>query len=117
TATAAAMAEVQNAMRPGAKISQLQAAGRQALRRAGIANADDGYIFFHGLGLEHIDMEITGSRQDCGLEDGMVVSAHLQLPGDDRTRNWLEEIFLVTRDGGEPFFSWSHEPIAGDQIG
>jgi Xaa-Pro dipeptidase len=114
TATSAAMAEVQNAMRPGAKISQLQASGRQTFRRAGISNADQAFIFFHGLGLEHIDMEITASRQDWSLEDGMVVSAHLQVPGDDRSRNWLEEIFLVTKDGGEPFFSWSHEPLAGE---
>jgi hypothetical protein len=47
----------------------------------------------------------------------MVVSAHLQVPGDDRSRNWLEEIFLVTRDGGDPFFTWSHEPVAGDGTG
>ena len=50
SATAAAMGEVQNAMRPGVKISELQANGRQA------------FIFFHGLGLEHIDMELTASR-------------------------------------------------------
>jgi Xaa-Pro aminopeptidase len=114
TATAAAMGEVQNAMRPGARISELQARARQAFRRAGIANADRAFIFFHGLGLEHIDMELTASRQDWGLEEGMVVSAHLQVPGDDRHRNWLEEIFVVTRDGGDPFFTWDHVPLAGD---
>jgi Xaa-Pro dipeptidase len=116
-ATAAAMAEVQNAMRPGAKISELQATGRRAFRRAGIADAERAFIFFHGLGLEHIDMEVTASRHDWSLEAGMVVSAHLQVPGDDRSRNWLEEIFLVTKDGGDPFFTWSHEPLAGDQPG
>ncbi|MBA2448000.1 MAG: M24 family metallopeptidase [Chloroflexi bacterium] len=115
TATAAAMGEVQNAMRPGAKISELQATGRQAFRQAGISNADQAFIFFHGLGLEHIDMEVVASRHDWSLEDGMVVSAHLQVPGDDRSRNWLEEIFLVTKDGGDPFFTWGHEPLAGDQ--
>ena len=56
-------------------------------------------------------MEITNSRQDWALEDGMVVSAHLQVPGDDRHRGWLEEIFLVTPNGGEPFFTWGHEPL------
>lgn len=111
-ATAAAMAEIQDAMRPGARISQLQARGRQALRQAGISEADQAFIFFHGLGLEHIDMELTGSRQDWSLEAGMVVSAHLYAPGDDRSRNWLEEIYLVTGDGGDPFFTWGHEPIA-----
>lgn len=58
-------------------------------------------------------MELTSSREDWQLENGMVVSAHLQVPGDDRTRSWLEEIFLVTPGGGDPFFSWGHEPIAG----
>jgi Xaa-Pro aminopeptidase len=107
------MAEIQDAMRPGARISELQAKGRRAYRLAGLANADQAYIFFHGLGLEHIDMELTKSRQDWSLEEGMVVSAHLQVPGDDRHRSWLEEIYLVTRAGGDPFFTWGHEPIAG----
>ena len=112
-ATAEAMGALQLAMRPGVRLSQLQAAGRRAFRQAGLASADDAFIFFHGLGLEHIDMEVTSSHQDWSLEDGMVVSAHLQVPGDDRRRGWLEEIFLVTPSGGEPFFSWDHQPIAG----
>lgn len=112
-ATAAAMTEIQRASRPGAKISELQAKGRQALRRAGLSDADQAFIFFHGLGLEHIDMEVPASRHDWSLEEGMVVSAHLQVPGDARHRNWLEEIFLVTREGGEPFFTWGNEPITG----
>jgi len=107
------MEALQEAMRPGARLSQLQAVGRAAFRKAGLANADDAFIFFHGLGLEHIDMEITESHQDWALEDNMVVSAHLQVPGDDRHRGWLEEIFLVTTSGGEPFFSWDHAPIVG----
>lgn len=115
-ATAAAMTEMQRAMRPGARISELQAKGRSAFRRAGLANADQAFIFFHGLGLEHIDMEVLASRHDWTLEEGMVVSAHLQVPGDDRHRNWLEEIFLVASDGGHPFFTWGNEPIAGDEI-
>ena len=116
-ATATAMDEVRLAARPGARISELQARGRQALRQAGLANAEHAFIFFHGLGLEHIDMELTSSRQDWRLEDGMVVSAHVQIPGDDRHRSWLEEILLVTGSGGDPFFTWGNEPIAGDRIG
>ena len=72
------------------------------------------FIFFHGPGLEHIDMELPASRHDRGLEEGMVLSAHLQIPGDDRHRSWVEEIFLVTGGGGDPFFTWGNEPIAGD---
>jgi hypothetical protein len=56
-------------------------------------------------------MEITDSHQDWALEDGMVVSAHLLVPGDERHRSWLEEIFLVTADGGQPFFTWDHSPL------
>jgi Xaa-Pro aminopeptidase len=117
SATAAAMTEIQHAMRPGTKLSELQAAGRQAFRKAGLADADQAFIFFHGLGLEHIDMEVPASRHDWSLEMGMVVAAHLHVPGSDRERSWLEEIFLVTREGGDPFFTWGNEPIAGDEVG
>jgi Xaa-Pro dipeptidase len=114
-ATATAMGALQEAMRPGAHLSQLQAAGRAAFRKGGLPGsaAEDAFIFFHGLGLEHIDMEITDSHQDWAIEDGMVVSAHLQVPGDAQHRSWLEEIFLVTPSGGQPFFSWDHQPLVG----
>jgi Xaa-Pro aminopeptidase len=111
--TAAAMGALQEAMKPGVRLSQLQAAGRSAFRKSGLESADDAFIFFHGLGLEHIDMEVTDSHQDWAMEEGMVVSAHLQVPGDERHRAWLEEIFLVTKGGGEPFFTWDHQPITG----
>ncbi|HEY2595706.1 MAG TPA: hypothetical protein VGK33_17580 [Chloroflexota bacterium] len=44
----------------------------------------------------------------------MVVSAHLLVPGEERQRAWLEEIFLVTRDGGRPFFTWGHAPLVSN---
>jgi Xaa-Pro dipeptidase len=113
TGVASAMGAIQNGLRPGAQLSTLQAAGRSALRQSGVTQADDAFIFFHGLGLEHIDMELRQSHEDWAVEDGMVVSAHLQVPGDERHRGWLEEIFLVTPDGGEAFFSWDHLPLAG----
>ena len=106
-----AMREIQRTARPNTTISNLQAAARDTFRRAGGQGSEAVFIFFHGLGLEHIDMELTSSRQDWQLEAGMVVSAHLQVPGDDRTRSWLEEILLITPDGGEPFFSWCYEPL------
>ncbi len=108
-----AMRSIEEALRPGTRLSQLQATARRALRRSGVACADDAFIFFHGLGLEHIDMELTESHQDWAVEDGMVVSAHLQVPGDERHRGWLEEIFLVTKDGGQAFFTWDHAPLTG----
>jgi Xaa-Pro aminopeptidase len=108
-----AMGALEEALRPGTRLSQLQAAARHALRASAVACADDAFIFFHGLGLEHIDMEITESHQDWAVEDGMVVSAHLQVPGDERHRGWLEEIFLVTPEGGQAFFTWDHAPLTG----
>jgi Xaa-Pro aminopeptidase len=108
-----AMHALQETLRPGCRLSQLQAAARQAMRTSGVSCADDAFIFFHGLGLEHIDMELTDSHQDWAVEEGMVVSAHVQVPGDERHRGWLEEIFLVTPAGGEPFFTWDHAPITG----
>jgi Xaa-Pro aminopeptidase len=110
-ATTAAMSEIQRTARPGTAISALQAAARETFRRSGGRGSDGVFIFFHGLGLEHIDMELTSSRQDWQLEAGMVVSAHIQAPGDDRSRSWLEEIMLITPDGGEAFFTWGHEPL------
>jgi Xaa-Pro aminopeptidase len=112
--TANAMAAIEESLRPGARLSDLQRAGREALRKSSVACSDDAFIFFHGLGLEHIDMEFTESHQDWAVEDGMVVSAHLQVPGDDRHRGWLEEIFLVTPHGGQAFFTWDHQPLRGD---
>jgi Xaa-Pro aminopeptidase len=112
-ATAQAMGALREAMRPGARISQLQGVARHALRAGGVADADDAFIFFHGLGLEHIDLELTSSHQDWSIDAGMLVSAHLLVPGDDRRRSWLEEIFVVRRDGGEPLFTWGHAPLTG----
>ena len=109
-----AMAAIEEALRPGTRLSQLQSRARAALRQSGVGTcSEEAFIFFHGLGLEHIDMEITESREDWAVEDGMVVSAHLQVPGDERHRGWLEEIFLVTPNGGQAFFSWDHAPLTG----
>ena len=72
------------------------------------------FIFFHGPGLEHIDMELPASRHDRGLEEGMVLSAHLQIPGDDRHQQLGGGDPPRHRGGGDPFFTWGSEPIAGD---
>jgi Xaa-Pro aminopeptidase len=114
--TVAGMTAIQETLRPGTHLSELQANARNAYRKAGASRPDEVFIFFHGLGLEHIDMEVTDSHQDWALEEGMVLSAHLQVPGDDHHRGWLEEIFLVTQSGGEPFFTWDHAPICGDGV-
>ena len=114
-ATVAANETLLEAMRPGAKVSELQAKARAAYRKAGVADADSVVIFFHGLGLSHMDIEQTradGSPNgDWALEEGMVVPMHLLIPGAANERMWLEEVAVIGKDGGKPMFSWGPEPL------
>jgi hypothetical protein len=32
-------------------------------------------------------------------------------PGGESSRAWLEEVALITPQGGEPFFGWGYEPL------
>ena len=72
-------------------------------------------IFFHGLGLSHMDIEQTladGSPNgDWVLEENMVAPVHLLYPGGEHERIWLEEVVHITKDGGRPLFSWGFEPL------
>lgn len=114
-ATAIVAEELLRAMRPGARPSELQAKGRELYRKAGVADADSAVVFFHGLGLSHMDVESRtasgGSNADWRFEAGMVVPLHLVYPGGETSRAWLEEVALVTEQGGEPFFGWGYEPL------
>jgi Xaa-Pro aminopeptidase len=106
-----------NAMRPGTKISELQAYGRSIYRKTCVPSADDAIIFFHGLGLSHMDVELTkadgSSNHDWVLEEGMVVPLHLLYPGGQKERVWLEEVVAVEQDGGRPLFSWGFDVLTG----
>ena len=114
-ATAAAATAVMEAMRPGTRISELQRVGRAVYRTSGVAGADDVLIFFHGLGLSHMELEqfdVDGvPNHDWQLEANMVVPLHILYPGDEHHRIWIEEVVRVTPDGGEPFFSWGLDPL------
>ena len=103
------------AMRPGARISELQARAREVYRRAGVPDPASAVIFFHGLGLSHMDIEQTladGSPNgDWVLEENMVAPVHLLYPGGEHERVWLEEVVHITKDGGRPLFSWGFEPL------
>lgn len=116
-AVANASEAVLAAMRPGTRISELQAVGRAAFRQSGVPDADAALIFFHGLGLSHIDFEQTTvdgqPNRDWVLEKDMVVPLHILYPGDERHRVWVEEIARVDDSGGEPFFSWGFTPMTG----
>ena len=104
-----------SAMRPGARISELQAKGREIYRREGVPDPASAVIFFHGLGLSHMDIEQRTadgkSNVDWMLEDGMVVPVHLLYPGGEHERFWLEEVVAIGNDGGKPLFSWGFGPL------
>jgi Xaa-Pro dipeptidase len=102
-------------MRPGARISELQARGRDIYRREGLPDPAAAVIFFHGLGLSHMDIEQTLAdgrpNGDWILEDGMVVPVHLLYPGGEHERCWLEEVVTIGAEGGRPLFSWGFGPL------
>jgi Xaa-Pro aminopeptidase len=99
-------------MRPGKRMSELQATGRRALERSGLPRCDHALVYFHGLGIENSDREAgNASDFDWSLEEGMVVAAHVVYPGDDRSRSYQEEIGVVTREGLDRFFTWDFAPL------
>ena len=116
-ATGKAAEAVLGAMRPGARVSALQALARDVYRKAGVPDPASAVIFFHGLGLSHMDIEQQTAdgkpNGDWQLEEGMVVPVHLLYPGGERERVWLEEVAVVTRDCGRPLFSWGFAPLVG----
>jgi len=108
-ATAQVAEQLVAEMKPGTRPSQLQGRGRELYRKAGVADADAAIVFFHGLGLSHMDVEQTSA--DWRFEAGMVVPLHMVYPGGESSRAWLEEVVLITEHGGEPFFGWGYEPL------
>lgn len=117
SATAMVAEALLDAMRPGVRVSELQAQAREVYRKAGVPDPAAAVVFFHGLGLSHMDLEQTLAdgrpNGDWMLEEGMVVPMHLLYPGGERERWWLEEVVVVTRDGGRPLFSWGFAPLTG----
>jgi Xaa-Pro aminopeptidase len=116
-ATVAAAEALLDAMRPGVRVSALQARAREVYRREGVPDAAAAVIFFHGLGLSHMDIEKTTAEgrpnTDWTLEEGMVAPVHLLYPGGEHERMWVEEVIAVTGDGGRPLFSWGFAPLTG----
>ncbi len=116
-ATAVVAEELIAAMKPGARISELQGLGRETYRKAGVPEPEAALVFFHGLGLSHYDVELNTaegrSNTDWILEADMVMPLHLLYPGGERERWWLEEVVHVTPEGGRPLFSWGFDPLEG----
>ncbi|MBT6275919.1 MAG: M24 family metallopeptidase, partial [Chromatiales bacterium] len=113
--TAEVMGAIEGAMRPGVRVSELQALGRDIYRRNGCTDADDVLIFFHGLGLSHMDLpeQLSDGRSngDWQVAEGMVIATHLLMPGGERERVWLEDVALVQTDGATPLFTWDFAPL------
>ena len=57
-ATTAVAETLVAAMKPGARIVDLQALARATYRKAGVPDPDSALIFFHGLGLSHMELEL-----------------------------------------------------------
>ncbi len=104
------MEDLMDALRPGVGVMDLVKRGRETLRRTGLPEAEDTLIFFHGVGLENSERETAG-RIDWKIEDGMVISVHVLVPGDDRRRWYLEEVAAVTPAGGDRFYTWGTSPL------
>ena len=99
-------------MRPGKRMSELQAIGRRALERSSLPRCDHALVYFHGLGIENSDREAGNSSDfDWEIEDGMVIAAHVVYPGDDRHRSYMEEIGVITKDGLDRFFTWDFDRL------
>ena len=117
-ATSAVAETLLAAMKPGARIKELQSLARATYRKAGVADPDRAVVFFHGLGLSHMELELmtadgTVQGGDWVLEEGMVAPIHLLYPGGQFDRSWCEEVVEIRSDGGKPLFSWGFDPITG----
>jgi Xaa-Pro dipeptidase len=114
-ATATVAESLLEAMRPGARVSALQARAREVYRKSGLPDSAGAISFFHGLGLSHMDLEQRTAdgkaNGDWKLEEGMVVPLHLLVPGGERERYWLEEVVVIGERGSRPLFSWGFGPL------
>ncbi len=116
--TEEALYAVYEALRPGVPVSILQQVGLEPFRSAGLPHADHVNIFFHNLGLDHIDREegytpqpaLPGGPADFTFEESSVATIHLVYPGSDRERYYLEDCFLTASDHVEKLFTWDARP-------
>jgi Xaa-Pro aminopeptidase len=117
-ATTAVAETLVAAMKPGARIADLQSLARATYRKAGVPDPDSALIFFHGLGLSHMELELMTADGiahggNWSLEEGMVAPFHLLYPGGQFDRSWCEDVVEICSDGGKPLFSWGFDPITG----
>ena len=116
-ATAEVMTEIEAALVPGRKISELQALARRIYKALEVPHPESVFTFFHGLGLSHLDREGStydrGTDPDWAMTKDMVVAIHLLYPGDERHRVYLEDAASVTDEGGESLYTWDFDLLTG----
>jgi Xaa-Pro aminopeptidase len=112
-AAAEAVREIESTARPGVRISELYERGRHVFERSGVANDDTLLVYIHALGLDHVDQELDVGRPEWVVEQGMVVSTHVIVRGDEQHRLFLEDVGVLTPDGVDAFFDWDLEPLTG----
>ena len=79
-ATAEAMNEIQNSMRPGVRIGELQKKSQRVFQQLDVPQHESVLTYFHGLGMSHADVLALvedGADPDWRVEAGMVIAAHL----------------------------------------
>ncbi|WP_308340304.1 aldehyde dehydrogenase family protein [Variovorax sp. ZS18.2.2] len=108
-ATVASLAEINRAARPGARTGELAEIGHRIFRKHGL-NDDGVLIYFHGLGLDHVDMDLSAHpRGDWPLERDSMLTTHIYCPGASDERVFIEDIVHVRDNGIERLFTWDDE--------
>lgn len=104
TALRGALAEAQEAMRPGAAFAEIHAAGTQAMEKAGFANYSRGHLG-HSLGLTQNFEEppFIAPDEHRPLVPGMVLSLELPYYMYGVGAFQLERMILITETGNEAF--------------
>jgi Xaa-Pro aminopeptidase len=106
---------VEAALKPGARVSEVTEEGRRVVQASRLPGAGNALVFFHGLGLDHLDLDMAvgQERRDWTIEDRMVLAVHVLYPSDDRHRFYIEDTVVVGPDGATSLYAWSLDPIVG----
>ena len=103
---------VMDGLRPGVSVHELIRKGTDVFKKVGVPDPDRALVFFHGIGLDHSDIEIRGTsaRPDWLCEENMTVSTHVAYPGSRAERFYLEDAGIITPHGGRSLYGWGVDP-------